>query len=199
VRTKRSEEGERKMSSTNLPTLGQHLDTLTEIFKNSNPSMVFSNPGFIDFFCANGRITNRVEEKSIDEEGAKGLVLFFLARAFFEPIFIVKDGTLSALRSRVRKGSLPGSTQLFPKYAWAGRKHFPKIIEDLYSREGQMKNALWHYDNEIAVLNDLLSQLREAEAILHLVEDEKEIVEEKKRSPCDTGITPWKVRVYFNR
>ena len=126
------------------PQLQKYIDKLRQGFA-SNPSRVFSTPGFIDFSCTDGRITDVIEEGSLDEEGLKNFVLYFLKRVFFEPVFVVrKNGQLRVLRSGVKESSTPGSPQLHPQYVWAGKRRFPGLTEDSYSREGQIKNALHH-------------------------------------------------------
>lgn len=178
------------------PQFQGQIDKLRKGFDSSNPAIFFSTPGFIDFHCINGKITDITEEASMDDEELKGLVLHFLERGFFEPVFVVrKNGHLQALRSKVKKSSTPGSPQLHPQYVWAGKRRFPSLIEDSYSRDGQIKNALHHFDNEIAILDDLLSQLKEARAIFHLATNLDELAKLRSRFPNQHNPTPWKILI----
>lgn len=182
------------------PELQVHIDKLKQAFNSHNQSRVFSTPGFIDFLCVDSKITDVIEQSSLDEDGLKSFVLHFVERAFFEPVFVVtKNGRLHALKSRVKKSSTPGSPQLHPRYVWAGKKHTPGLIEDSYSRDGQIKNALHHFDNEVSILNDLLSQLREAKAILNLVINLDETARLKNRFPNQNHPIQWKVRIIYSK
>lgn len=183
------------------PELQKHIDTLKRTFDSRNQAHVFSASGTIDFHCSSGKITDVVEESSLDEESLKGLVLHFLEHDFFEPIFVVKnDGQLRVLKPRVKKSSKPGSPQLHPKYVWVGKKYFPGLVEECYSRDGQIKNALHHFDNEIAILNDLLSQLMEAKAIIHLAINLDETARLKSQFPNQVNLdSRWKIRVLYSK
>lgn len=139
----------------------------------SRPSAIFSTPGFIDFHCSHDRIEQVANEEVIDIEDGKGLVLGYAENSFFEPVFVVHEDKLRALKSRIEKTDQPGSTTLTPEDAWGGRTQRPHLIEGAYSREGQVRNALHHFDNQIAILDDLLAQLTEAQWIFKLARNGK--------------------------
>lgn len=65
----------RKIEVKVSPQIKKHIATLREVFDANRQHIFFSTPGFLDFHCDNGRITDVIEEDFLDENGLKGLVL----------------------------------------------------------------------------------------------------------------------------
>lgn len=150
----------------------------------SDPCKIFSTSGVIDFLCTDGEIGNKLEERILNENALKGVVLHFLDNGFFEPVFIVKAQKLFAFKKKKQVARI--NIQLFPDYVWAP-ECFPHVRPDFLDLESQLKTAGNEYLERINLLNEMLNELKSADCIFLLERDRAE--SEKARK------TVWKVVV----
>lgn len=184
------------MTATEIsPNTQVHIKRLKEIFNAPHPraDLAFSTPGYLDFHCPETRIEGGVEEITVNTNGLKDLILLFLRGSFFEPVFIVRNGELAALKKNKRNQQTRDEIILFPEYAWAPQS-FLGVKKGFLDLEKQLSIVREECLEKIRFLDGLLEQLKSSEAIIKLAIDE--ILVNKKRKFNEMAYSVWKIVIY---